>query len=609
MTTPGIVVQGVQRSFGQVQAVRNVTLRADAGRVTGLVGPNGSGKTTLLLMLASLLAPDAGSIRIDGIDPVTDPHAARAVLGWMPDALGAWNSLTSRETLVVTARLYGMPIAAASVRADALLTEVGLVDLADAPARVLSRGQKQRLGLARALVHDPRVLLLDEPASGLDPQARIDLRLLLRRFAAEGRTVLVSSHILSELEEVVDDAVFLMAGVTVDPARVEAASRRARPWRVRLAGAEPSSADVQRVAGALRVPVESLGVDRRDVVVSFESEDAAAAALRDLVSAGLDVVEFAAAQGALERTFLDLGDGRPPQQQPTQPGTVPPGAAGPRTRLRPPRLPRLRVGASKLRTSGLGASSVGASGVPQPRRRGGRERGDLVNGQRLGTIVGLELTQRTRSVAWYVLLGVFALLLMIVTALSFVAWSSAYRPGGAIYSTIVYVTLLLVVLVSPTLSGNAINGDRDAATLAPVQITLATTAEILIGKFLAAWVAGLAFVVVSVPFLAIAILTGGGAPATIAVSLLVLTFEVGIIAAIGVALSGILSRPLFSVGDHLPRRRGARDRHAHRVRAGGVLDAIGGDQQLPVVRVPRELLGRDLPVHARRGAQRRLPVR
>ncbi|MDF2555903.1 MAG: multidrug transporter ATP-binding protein [Microbacterium sp.] len=320
---PGIIVQGVRRSFGQVQAVRNVTLRAHAGRVTGLVGPNGSGKTTLLLMLASLLAPDAGSIRIDGIDPVTDPQAARAVLGWMPDALGAWNSLTSRETLTVTARLYGMPTAAASARADALLHEVGLVELADAPARVLSRGQKQRLGLARALVHDPRVLLLDEPASGLDPQARIELRLLLRRFAAEGRTVLVSSHILSELEEVVDDAVFLMSGVTVDPARVEAASRRARPWRVRLAGAEPSAESLDRVAAALRVPVESLGVDRRDVVMSFESEDAAAAALRDLVSAGLDVVEFAAAQGALERTFLDLGEGRPPQASTPSAGTPP----------------------------------------------------------------------------------------------------------------------------------------------------------------------------------------------------------------------------------------------------------------------------------------------
>lgn len=171
-----------------------------------------------------------------------------------------------------------------------------------------------------------------------------------------------------------------------------------------------------------------------------------------------------------------------------------------------------------------------------------------MSGQRLGTIVGLELTQRTRSVAWYVLLGVFATLLVIVTAMSFLAWGYVEEQrGAAIYSTIVYFTLLLIVLVSPTLSGNAINGDRDAATLAPVQVTLATTAEILLGKFLAAWITGLAFVAVSIPFLVIASLAGGGAIGTIAVSLLVLVFEVGVIAAIGVALSGILSKPLFSV--------------------------------------------------------------
>jgi ABC-type transport system involved in multi-copper enzyme maturation permease subunit len=171
-----------------------------------------------------------------------------------------------------------------------------------------------------------------------------------------------------------------------------------------------------------------------------------------------------------------------------------------------------------------------------------------VNAQRLGTIVRLELTQRTRSVAWYVLLGVFALLLVIVTVLSFLAYS--YVPSGqgtAIYSTIVYMTLLLVVLVSPTLSGNSINGDRDAATLAPVQVTLATTGDILLGKFLAAWITGLAFVAVSIPFLVIATLSGGADAAVIAISLLVLVVEVGVIAAIGVALSGIIARPLFSV--------------------------------------------------------------
>ncbi len=325
LITAGIVADGVRRSFGDVHAVRNVTLRAQAGRVTGLVGPNGSGKTTLLLMLGSLLAPDAGTIRIEGVDPVAEPQAARALLGWMPDALGAWGSLTSRETLIVTGRLYGMPKPEASARADALLAEVGLADLAGAPARVLSRGQKQRLGLARALVHDPRVLLLDEPASGLDPQARIDLRRLLRRLAAEGRTVLVSSHILSELEEVVDDAVFLMAGQTVDPARVEAAARRARPWRVRVAGAEPADAR-GRVAQVLAIPADTVGIDRRDLVVSFDDEDDAARALRALVSADVEVVEFAAAQGTLERAFLDLGEGRPPQA-PAPPDATPPGAS------------------------------------------------------------------------------------------------------------------------------------------------------------------------------------------------------------------------------------------------------------------------------------------
>jgi len=308
MGSMGIVAHGVRRSFGDVHAVRDVTLEAAPGRVTGLVGPNGAGKTTLLLMLASLLAPDAGELSIGGVDPIAQPQAARALLGWMPDALGAWGALSARETIVVTARLHGMPRTVAAARADVLLHQVGLVELADSPARVLSRGQKQRLGLARALVHDPRVLLLDEPASGLDPQARIDLRVLLRRLAGEGRTVLVSSHILSELEEMVDDAVFLVAGETVSSDRVAAAAQRSRTWRLRLVETAASAA-APRVAAALDLPLSSVRVDRRDVMLVFDSDAAAAAALRALVAADLPVAEFAAATGTLEHTFLDLENG------------------------------------------------------------------------------------------------------------------------------------------------------------------------------------------------------------------------------------------------------------------------------------------------------------
>lgn len=317
----GIVVDAVSRSFGSVHAVRGATLRAEEGRVTGLVGPNGAGKTTLLLMLASLLAPDSGSIRIGGVDPAADPLAARRLLGWMPDALGAWPSLTARETIVTTARLYGISRSDAAPRAEQLLDLVGLGELADSPAKVLSRGQKQKLGLARALVHDPQVLLLDEPASGLDPEARVQLRVLLRRFAAEGRTVLISSHVLSELEEVVDDAVFLVAGAVVDAAPAQAS---ARAWRIRLSGAstERLKADSWQVASTLGVAPESLGADRGAVLLGLPSEEAAADTLRRLVEAGLPVSEFAPAQSALEHTFLALRE----QEAHPAPASPPPPA-------------------------------------------------------------------------------------------------------------------------------------------------------------------------------------------------------------------------------------------------------------------------------------------
>jgi hypothetical protein len=170
-----------------------------------------------------------------------------------------------------------------------------------------------------------------------------------------------------------------------------------------------------------------------------------------------------------------------------------------------------------------------------------------MNGRRLATVIGLELTQRVRSLAWYIMLAVFAAVLLVVTVLAFATFAAQGDGGAFLFSFLICLVLLLVLLVSPTLSGSTVNGDRDAATLAPVQVTLATTAEIVVGKFLAAWITGLAFLAVALPFLVLATLAGGLQPATIATSLIVLVFEVGVVAGVGVGLSALIARPLFSV--------------------------------------------------------------
>ncbi|WP_159795350.1 ABC transporter ATP-binding protein [Puerhibacterium puerhi] len=300
----GIHAVGVRRAFGEVQALADVRLEARPGRVTALVGPNGSGKTTLLLVLAGLLVPDAGQVSVAGFDPVTEGPQARARTGWMPDVFGTWDSLTAREVLTTVAAAYRLPRDAGAARAAELLDLVHLTELADAPAHVLSRGQKQRLGLARALVHDPDVLLLDEPASGLDPRSRVDLRVLVRELAARGRTVLVSSHVLTELDEMADDAVFLSGGRTVATQSVTAAQEQRRRWRL----AALDAAALRAWLAAAGVP--AVAADDGAVHVDLAGDAAAAALLRDAVTAGVPVTSLAPAGGLLEQAYLALEEER-----------------------------------------------------------------------------------------------------------------------------------------------------------------------------------------------------------------------------------------------------------------------------------------------------------
>ncbi|MCC2336396.1 ABC transporter ATP-binding protein [Cellulomonas wangsupingiae] len=314
---PGIEVTGLRRAFGTVKALDGADLVARAGAVTALVGPNGSGKTTLLLVLAGLLVPDTGQVRVAGHDPVTDNAAARARTGWMPDAFGTWDSLTAREVLATFAAAYRVDRATATARIDELLATVHLTEYADQPAAVLSRGQKQRLGLARALVHDPQVLLLDEPASGLDPRSRVDLRLLLRRLADEGRTVLVSSHVLSELDEMADDAVFLSRGRTVAGlSDLDAATGR-RTWHLRALSLPALTAWLDTAGVAYQPDDAARPGDARPgadpaggVLVDVDGEAGAAALLRDAVAAGVPVVSSAPAAGVLEQAYLAMEEER-----------------------------------------------------------------------------------------------------------------------------------------------------------------------------------------------------------------------------------------------------------------------------------------------------------
>ncbi|MBO0611056.1 ABC transporter ATP-binding protein [Myceligenerans salitolerans] len=301
----GVTAHGVRRSFGSVEAVADVDLVAAPGRVTALIGPNGSGKTTLLLMLAGLLTPDAGTVSVAGFDPVTQTYQARSRTGWMPDVFGTWDSLTAREVLTTVAAAYRIPAADGERRAAELLDLVHLSELADQPAHVLSRGQKQRLGLARALVHDPEVLLLDEPASGLDPRSRVDLRVLVRRLAAAGKTVLVSSHVLTELDEMADDAVFISRGRTVASETVESAGETRR-WRISALDQDVLVAHLDQAGvGYVVEPDGGAGV-----LVPLSDDTEAAALLGDAVRAGVDVVSLAPAGGVLEQKYLALEEER-----------------------------------------------------------------------------------------------------------------------------------------------------------------------------------------------------------------------------------------------------------------------------------------------------------
>jgi sodium transport system ATP-binding protein len=210
-----IEVRNLHKAFGKVKAVDGVSFTARDGQITGLLGPNGAGKTTTLRMLYTLMAPDRGQVLVDGIDAAVDPLGVRRQLGVLPDARGLYKRLTARENIDYFARLQGLPEELLTERREALLKKLEMGDIADRRTEGFSQGQRVKTAIARALIHDPRNVILDEPTNGLDVMATRALRQFMTRLKAEGRCVLFSSHIMQEVGALCDRIVVIAHGRVV----------------------------------------------------------------------------------------------------------------------------------------------------------------------------------------------------------------------------------------------------------------------------------------------------------------------------------------------------------------------------------------------------------
>jgi len=299
-----ITVEGLTKVYGSRTALDHVSFEVPKGEIFGFVGPNGAGKTTTLRILAALLEPTSGRALVDGADVIEHPDLIHDRLGYMPDFFGVYDQLTAGEYLDFYAACYRQPRARRKKVADDLLELVGLSDRRDQAVDTLSRGLKQRLCLARALVHDPTVLLLDEPASGLDPRARVEMREILKELQTMGKTIVISSHILPELTElcsmigIIDQGRMRATGPVQDVIRQLTAGRR---LRITVLGQKEEAVAVLKPLAAIHDVTMVNGA----IEAQYDGDDAAAAAiLQSLTAAGIKVSGFSQLEGGLEDAFM-----------------------------------------------------------------------------------------------------------------------------------------------------------------------------------------------------------------------------------------------------------------------------------------------------------------
>ena len=304
-----VQIVNLKKHFGATRAVDDVSFTFSSGQVVGFVGPNGAGKTTTMRILATLDEPTAGDALIDGVSVVEEPERARHLVGYVPDSLPTHRDMSVHEYLDFFARAYGLKGLHRAKVIDEVEEFTGLAGLRDKMLVALSKGMKQRVSLARALLHDPAVLVMDEPAAGLDPRARIELRELLRVLSSQGKAILISSHILTELAEICHAAVIiergsvLMAGAIGDLLE-NGASRRTVLIRVR-GGQEKLHREL------LETPrIEKVNFVGEEIAAEINGdEEACCDLLVALVGSGYRIVEFKLQRANLEEIFMNVTKG------------------------------------------------------------------------------------------------------------------------------------------------------------------------------------------------------------------------------------------------------------------------------------------------------------
>lgn len=305
-----IRVEHLCHDFGTFRVLHDVSFVVPRGEIVGFIGPNGAGKTTTLRMIATLLEPEEGRVLVDGLDVTEKPREVRRILGFMPDSFGVYERITVREYLEFFAAAMGIASHARARTVEAVMELTVLGELRDRLVAQMSKGMKQRLAIARTLLHDPKVLVLDEPANGLDPRARIEMRELILELRRLGKTILLSSHILTELSDMATYVAILEKGRLLASGVPEELGRRLRPERalhLRFANADAGTAALlSTIPGVIGCEPD----ERGGFLVRHSGDEAMIAeVVARCVGAGLAVVRVEPESNDLERIFLEVTRG------------------------------------------------------------------------------------------------------------------------------------------------------------------------------------------------------------------------------------------------------------------------------------------------------------